>query len=127
MHIYLIRHGQSIENTTTWDGKNINSPLTELGLAQAKALAIYMKERPERFTLDSLYSSPMQRASQTAHAVAEALNLEVTFDDRLREVGNAFPDGRPFPDDKLPLYHLGVWGSLHPYQSITENGENWMH
>src|SRR5574341_2628876 len=123
MHLYLIRHGQSVENTQPWDGSNTNSPLTELGQAQVQALAEWL---PERIHFDCLYASPMQRARQTAQHISQRLGNGVVYDDRLREVGNAFPDGSPFRDDQLPMYHLGVWGSLHPYKPITEGGENWM-
>lgn len=123
MHLYLFRHGQSVENTRQWDGSNTNSELTDLGHAQAQALAEWLKPR---LTFDKLYASTMQRARQTAGYIADALDLEITFDDRLREVGNSRPDASPFPDDALPTYHLNVWGSVQPYKSITRDGENWM-
>jgi broad specificity phosphatase PhoE len=69
----------------------------------------------------------MQRTRQTASYLEEKLGITAVVEDRLREVGNALPDGKVFPDDKLPRYILGVWGSLHPYLPITEGGENWMH
>lgn len=124
MDLYLIRHGQSIENTQPWDGRNYNSPLTELGLAQAEAVGKWIGEN---ISLDVLYASPMQRTHQTAAAIQTYTGIEPIFDDRIREVGNARPDGSPFDLDNLPLYFAKIWGSLHPYNAITENGENWMH
>lgn len=123
MYLYLIRHGQSVENTHEWDGRNENSPLTELGLQQADALAAWLAEH---LRFDVLYASPMRRARQTADKVAAAVGLLPIFDDRLREVGNAYPDGSPFDEQRLPRYHLDVWGSIRPYEAITEGGENWM-
>ena len=124
MHIFLIRHGQSVENTQPWDGKNINSPLTELGHQQARALATHLKDR---LHFNHLYVSTMQRTRQTAAHLEETLGVTAVVEDRLREVGNALPDGNVFPDNALPRYTLGVWGSLRPYLPITEGGENWMH
>lgn len=125
MHLYIIRHGQSMENRRGWDGSNSNSALTELGQAQAAALGEWFAQHVK---LDQIYASPMQRARQTAECLAAAMQMEaVIFDNRLREVGNSYPDGLPFPDDQLPLYFMDRWGSLHPYKSITEKGENWMH
>lgn len=123
MRLYLIRHGQSVENTQAWDGRNSNSPLTDLGQAQAKALGLWVGEH---LKLDVLYASPMQRTRQTAAALSEALDIQPSFDDRLREVGNAYPDGRAFPEDQLPRYFVTVWGSQQPYKAISEGGENWM-
>jgi broad specificity phosphatase PhoE len=126
MHLYLIRHGQSVENTTAWDGKNTNSPLTDLGRAQASALGTWLAQHGPTF--DKIYASPMQRTRQTAGILAQALGWSaVHYDDRLREIGNARPDGSPFPDDSLPRYILGIWGTLHPYKPVTVGGENWMH
>lgn len=123
MHVYLIRHGQSIENTQPFDGRNENSILTDKGQEQAKRLAAWA---PENLHLDKIYASPMRRARQTAEALANALALTPIFDDRLREVGNNYPNGTAFPDDALPRYFADRWGSLNPYDAITEQGENWM-
>jgi len=124
MHLYLIRHGQSEENTRQWDGSNTNSPLTALGQQQAAAVAAWLKDH---IPLDVLYASTMQRTRQTVAPIAAALGIVPIFQDRLREVGNALSDGSAFPDDQLPRYRLEVWGSIDPYEDITENGgENWM-
>ncbi|NJL94676.1 MAG: histidine phosphatase family protein, partial [Anaerolineae bacterium] len=99
MHLYLIRHGQSVENTQPYDGRNDNSALTDLGQAQAAALATWLAQPTQRIKFNRLYSSPMQRAKQTAAAIAGALGMEVAFDSRLMEVGNCKPDGSPYPLD----------------------------
>ncbi|MFP4322110.1 MAG: histidine phosphatase family protein [Anaerolineales bacterium] len=123
MHLYLIRHGQSVENTMAWDGRNDNSALTETGQAQAQALAEWLASRVQ---FDRFYVSTMQRTRQTAAPLVPHLTCTPIYSDELREVGNAYPDGRPFPDDALPMYYQDVWGSTHPYDPVTENGENWM-
>jgi probable phosphoglycerate mutase len=126
MHIYWIRHGQSLENTHPWDGRNENSPLSPLGEAQVAALAAWLSdEAPFRF--ERLYTSNMRRALQTSAAITAALGLAAITDDRLREVGNNFPDGSPCPDDQLPRMHATVWGSREPYHPISQSGETWMH
>jgi broad specificity phosphatase PhoE len=126
MHLFLVRHGQSVENTKPMDGSNSNSPLTTLGEAQAAAVAAWLPEHVANYTLKALFSSPMRRAKQTAQAIASRLNVEITFDDRLREVGNADSGGTPFPLDALPDYKLGVWGSITPYDPIGDGAESWM-
>jgi len=56
-------------------------PLSELGFRQARVLA----DRLASITIDALYASPLLRAKQTADSVAEALQLDVAEDDRLKE------------------------------------------
>jgi broad specificity phosphatase PhoE len=77
----LVRHGE-----TTWnaDGRiqgRADPPLNDRGRAQAEQLA-------DRFRGDgirALYSSPQQRARQTAERIAAATGLPIQFDDRLQE------------------------------------------
>jgi len=56
-------------------------PLSDLGVAQAGALA----ERLASSSIDVLYASPLLRAKMTADAVAGATGLDVVEDDRLQE------------------------------------------
>src|SRR6476646_1702098 len=80
--LLLARHGESDWNRARrWQGF-ADRPLTERGKAQAAALA----ERLERFPLEAVYSSDLERATSTAEAVAEAQGLEVVQLPRLREV-----------------------------------------
>lgn len=81
--VYLIRHGETDWNAVgRWQG-HAPVPLNETGLSQSAALGRYLAR--VGVTLDALYSSDLQRAAQTAVAVAEALALQVQFDIRLRE------------------------------------------
>ncbi len=80
--ILLARHGQSDWNAETrWQG-HADRPLTQRGREQAFALA----ERLAAKRLDAVYSSDLQRARDTAVAVAERQGLEVSVDPDLREV-----------------------------------------
>ncbi len=73
--IILVRHGQ-----TAWNepGERIRGqsdvPLSEEGIAQARATARYIAAR---WPLTAVYSSPLSRAMETARAIAEAQGLEV--------------------------------------------------
>ena len=77
----VVRHGETVWNTLGLQQGHLNSELTPLGIAQAKALAAMLAER--RF--DLLYSSDLGRALQTARILSAALGLEVHPDPRLRE------------------------------------------
>ncbi len=80
--VYLIRHGQTEWNASgRWQGFE-DTTLDQAGLAQANRLANYLSERPIR----AIYSSDLQRAALTAQQVAQALNADIRYDSRLREL-----------------------------------------
>lgn len=92
--LLLIRHGQTPWNADgRWQGHGDPS-LTEEGLAQANQLALSLAEEQERWhqlemqqrTWTRVFSSDLERARQTAVAVAERLGLPLEFDRRLREL-----------------------------------------
>ena len=80
--LLLVRHGQTSANIDKiWHGST-DTPLTELGHEQARKLAKYF---PNIMRPDVVYASPLQRAHHTARAIADAHQLEVNLDPRLRE------------------------------------------
>lgn len=64
---YLMRHGQTLFNVQGRIQGACDSPLTELGIAQAKAARDYFEQEGIRF--DSIYSSTQERACDTAELV----------------------------------------------------------
>jgi len=80
MEIILIRHA---------DPDYKNDTITERGRAEAKALALSLKEK----RIDALYASPLGRAQETKRYIAEALNMESTTLEWLREVSGGSIDG----------------------------------
>jgi probable phosphoglycerate mutase len=123
MHIYLVRHGQSHVNLTDLTASHRDEPLTETGQAQAAALA---KHLATELHVDRLLASTVQRAAQTARCISEAIGVPVEWDDRLREVGTAHPDGSPIAQEQLRPYLPEMWGTLQPYEPVTTGGESWM-
>jgi broad specificity phosphatase PhoE len=80
--ILLARHGESDWNRSQrWQGF-ADRPLTELGRRQAAELAARLEETE----LDTIYSSDLQRARETAEVVARSKGLEVHATPDLREV-----------------------------------------
>jgi len=87
--IYFVRHGQSIwnaENRIQGHADKIN-PLSELGIKQAEDITLELSKLPIKY----IYSSDLQRARQTAEIINKKFNLEIIFDERLREF-NTGPD-----------------------------------
>lgn len=81
--ICLVRHGETAWNTEHRLQGHIDIPLNETGLSQAEATARTLARAGLRFS--ALYSSDLQRASQTAAAIARVHALPTSQDARLRE------------------------------------------
>lgn len=62
--IYLMRHGQTLFNTQSRVQGACDSPLTELGISQAKEVGDYFVR--EGITFEAVYSSTQERATDTA-------------------------------------------------------------
>lgn len=73
--VYLIRHGATAHNLLNpprMQGRHIDEPLAELGRRQAESAGHALAAEP----LAAVYSSPLKRASQTAHAIATPHGLQ---------------------------------------------------
>ncbi len=73
MPLYLARHGQDEDNAANILNGHRDTPLTTLGREQAAHLAATIIEH--KIKLEKIYSSPLQRAFQTAEIVAKTLDL----------------------------------------------------
>ena len=79
--ICLVRHGETAWNTERRLQGHTDIPLNATGLAQARATATNLAA--ERF--DAAYSSDLDRARQTAEAIAARCGIHLAFDAALRE------------------------------------------
>lgn len=73
-NIYLVRHGQDLDNAAGILNGHRDMPLTETGVSQAEELARKIEESGIRF--DKVYSSPLCRAFQTAQIITTRLEME---------------------------------------------------
>ncbi len=80
--LVLVRHGETDWNREHRFQGHADTPLNDAGRAGARALAVELAAEPVR----ALYSSPLQRALETARIVGEALGIDVVVDERLREI-----------------------------------------
>jgi 2,3-bisphosphoglycerate-dependent phosphoglycerate mutase len=95
---WFLRHGETDWNAQGISQGNVDIPLNEVGLAQARAAAPLLRNRG----IDSIVASPLSRARVTAEIVAQALALPVQLDPGLREVQFGVQEGQKmsgwFPD-----------------------------
>jgi broad specificity phosphatase PhoE len=92
--IYLVRHGQTEFNRERRIQGRFDSPLTELGERQARAVAGLLKDLIREPQGWRIVSSPLGRAASTAEIVGRRLGLPVELDERLREISWGPHDGR---------------------------------
>lgn len=128
MYIYFIRHGQSHVNLKEWNNGNTDEGLTDLGRQQAQALSVWLPSEVKH--VDAIYSSTMRRARETAQYAASGYDVDIIYDDRLREMGNNRLDHSPWPNDNLPPEYADYWASERPFAPITpavSGSETMMH
>lgn len=81
MRLFVIRHGETAWNREGRIQGHRDSPLTERGVAQARAVG----GRLARERIDALYTSDLGRARETARSIGEAIGLEPRERPGLRE------------------------------------------
>lgn len=101
--IYLVRHGETAANRARLALGHADPPLTEVGEQQVGALA----RRLAGTGAVRVVASPLQRARQTAEAIAAALGVEVESEPRLVEMDYGEWDEKSFGD--LPKDALARW------------------
>ena len=79
--VLLIRHGETAWNAVKRLQGHLDIPLNATGERQAAALGRALLDEP----LDAIISSDLQRAYQTAQALAAARGMQVRIDTGLRE------------------------------------------
>jgi broad specificity phosphatase PhoE len=96
--LWLVRHGESISNiarrkaekekllTIDFPGREMDVPLSELGVKQSMALGDWFLKQQEKPTV--VISSPYERTKETARLILDTAKIEnarVFYDERLRE------------------------------------------
>lgn len=91
--LLLLRHGQTeLSAQRRYSGRG-NPALTDVGRQQAGAAARYLAQRGG---IAAVFSSPLQRAYDTAATAAKALGLDVSVDDDLIETDFGAWEGLTF-------------------------------
>ncbi|SHK32056.1 probable phosphoglycerate mutase [Hathewaya proteolytica DSM 3090] len=115
MNIYLVRHGKDDE---TVRGGWSKASLTEEGVMQVKKLAEYISSHNKELNIKKIYSSDLERASETAGFIAAALNLSVEKAPQFRENNNGELAGikNDIAKDKYPglYWNTLLWEQCYP-------------
>ena len=82
LRLLLVRHGETIWNAQQRFQGHSDVPLSEVGRAQALALAATLRSR----TIDAVYASDLCRATETAEILMKERNLPITQTPALREL-----------------------------------------
>lgn len=115
--IIFLRHGQAKNNTERiLAGRTSGIPLTEVGIKQAKSIARYLKP----LKIDTIYTSPIERALTTADIIAKNNSIEYKIDNRLIEIDMGKFTGMPY--NEIFATHGNVF--LKFYEGETEIAHN---
>jgi len=82
-YFYFTRHGQTVWNVENKICGATDSPLTEMGREQARALGTDIRTR--QLKIDEILYSPLSRAADTARIISEVTGIPVRMEPRLTE------------------------------------------
>lgn len=121
--ICLVRHGETAWNAERRLQGHIDIPLNATGLSQAEATARSLARAGLHFS--ALYSSDLERARQTAAAIARAQALPPTHDARLRERHYGHFQGLTFDEaEGRHPDHFRRFKARDPHFALPESGES---
>lgn len=91
MKIILVRHGETLFNQLGLTQGWCDSPLTEKGIGQVRVT----RDRLADIPIDEAYSSPSERACDTAEIILEGRGIELKRDKQLKEINFGYFEGSP--------------------------------
>ena len=121
MRVYLIRHGQTLDNASgTHQGWNSVS-LSEKGVRQAEGARDIMKD----IRIDRIYCSDLNRTKETCSIIFPD-RTDVIYDERLREINNSVLTGIKY-DTMAELYGPEHRHRMQQYNFSLYGGESRIH
>ncbi len=116
--IIFLRHGQAKNNTERiLAGRTPGVPLTEEGVDQSEKAAKFLED----MNISTIYSSPIERAKNTAEIVGKHNSIDVRIDERLIELDMGKFTGMPY--DKFFSSHGNVFMKFYNGElEIAHNG-----
>lgn len=115
--LYITRHGETEWNIQRRMQGWQDSPLTELGKSQAA----WLGERLKEIDIDVIYSSPLERAYNTANIIRGEREIEIVKNDAFKEIKLGSWEGLSHEQieaiDEEQLYNF--WHAPALYKSST--------
>ena len=102
--LILVRHGESEWNRAGRIQGQINSPLTDMGINQAKAIRDYLSGILLNQQLE-IYTSPLDRALQTAEIIAQGID---------------YPSRKIIIEERLNDFNLGEISGTFGWDKVAE-------
>ena len=102
--LILVRHGESEWNRAGRIQGQVNSPLTDLGINQAKAIRDYLSGILINQELE-IYTSPLDRAIQTAEIIAQGID---------------YPSRKIIIEERLNDFNLGEISGTFGWDKVAE-------
>ena len=116
--IYILRHGQSVTNSSgVFSGSN-EVALSPLGETQAEIASEYLFDKG----IDFIYSSPLSRAVNTARPLANKLNKQIEIEKDFREICFGSWEGKTKDYLEENEENFLLWRE-HPVKTGAKDGE----
>ena len=114
--LILVRHGQTEMNAQSLYFGKLNPPLNDLGISQA----YQAREKLLNIDYNNIYSSPLERARQTAK-ICNYLNKDIIFDSNLEEINFGIFEGLTFKEisEKYPVEVKKMKEDWKEYNYVT--------
>jgi uncharacterized phosphatase len=113
---YLVRHGETSWNAEGKIQGRSDIPLGDIGREQAKKLG----EKLTSVHFDAIYTSPLQRAVETAEIIGNILSLPVQIQKELRERNSGNLEGKT-KEEMRALYP--DWNTMSEEQKFIDDRE----
>lgn len=111
--IYLVRHGETRWNAEGRCQGRAHSEFTDVGRAQVESLTASLSE----VAFDAAYTSPLNRAVETAKCVLASRGLRAATVPELAELSYGTLQGTRFdewPSDLRTAWHTAPWSVVFP-------------
>lgn len=117
MKLYIVRHGETVENLQRILQGHMPGTLTEQGIEQAHAAARNLAEMGVTFS--RIVASDLKRTMDTAHIIQERVDVPIKSMAMLRERDWGESTGMPIDEARERFYHDGKW--KFPTSAETED------
>ncbi|MBQ4557330.1 MAG: histidine phosphatase family protein [Clostridia bacterium] len=120
MYIYIVRHGQSMGNLKGGFAGHTDYPLSDLGHKQARMTADFLKDEH----IETVISSTLTRAKQTAEPIAADRGLEVIGCKEFMEMNFGDWEGKPLDEVEREYNGAVSQWKKEMYKTVCPNGES---